>query len=132
MDKKHANTAVSRREALKKIGQCAEYTGAVVAFLSVSTPSWASVGTGTKPGCGGIGVSLNSPALGANACLDVDIDRNGASVTGTANGKANGIGQINSGSSAVSNQSVGGINNSISLKVDNSVQIEPVIGPNYQ
>ena len=132
MDKKHANTAVSRREALKKIGQCAEYTGAVVAFLSVSTPSWASAGTGTKPGCGGIGVSVNVPPVGANGCIEIEIDRRGASVSSTATGKANGIGQINSSSSAVSNQSTGGINNSVSLKVDNSVESQTVLGPNYQ
>ena len=128
MDKKHANTDVSRREALRKIGQCAEYTGAVVAFLSVSTPSWASAGTGTKPGCGGIDVNVDAQPVRAHGCIDVEFDRHGASVSSSASGKITGIGQ--GSSSAVSNQSTGGINNSVSLKVDNSVEADPV-GPSY-
>ena len=131
MSKKQTNPDVSRREALRKIGQCAEYTGAVVAFLSVSSPSWASVGTGTKPGCGGVGLSVSSPKAVANGCVEIEFDNRGATVSSNASGKINGLGQINS-SSAVSNQATGGINNSVSLKVDNSVESQPVFGPNYQ
>ncbi|MEK6787581.1 MAG: hypothetical protein AABY68_01355 [Pseudomonadota bacterium] len=130
MDTKYANTAVNRREALRKIGQCAEYTGAVVAFLSVSTPSWASAGSGTKPGCGGIDVNIDSQPVRAHGCIEVEFDRRGASVSSNASGKTTGIGQVNS-NAVGSSQTTGGINNSYSTRVDNSVEADPV-GPSYQ
>lgn len=132
MDKKYTDSAVSRRDALKKIGQCAEYTGAVVAFLTVSKPTWASVGVGTKPGCRGLGLTVDVPPVDASGCLEVDVNRYGARASGDSSAKVSGVGQFGASSSAVSNQSTGGINNSVSLKVNNAVESEAVVGPSYQ
>ena len=132
MDKKYTESIVSRRDALKKIGQCAEYTGAVVAFLTVSKPAWASVGGGTKPGCSGIGVSLQTPQAGVNGCIDIELSRNSQSASATGTGRASGVGQTGGSGAAVSTQSTGGINNSVSLKVDNAVDTQAAVGPSYQ
>lgn len=93
MDKKHRRSnfddvtlEISRRQAL---GQCVQYTGAVVTLLTVSKPAWASHGhaqvsmsptTSCSSGTGSL--------LSLSLCADVDVENRGSA--GIANASEHG------------------------------------------
>lgn len=132
MDKKRTEIAgLTRRDALKRIGRCAEYTGTVVALLSVSQPSWASHNKGHGKDCNTGGGTSN---IKIASCADDEGNHYGQ-ISSSSSGNANSSNASSGGSNASSgssnassaSSSGGSVSNSASSQVD-----ESPAGPAYQ
>lgn len=134
MSEKHTEIALSRRETLKKLGECAGYTGAVVTFLAVSKPAWASYGHGgSKPGCGG-----GSGNMSISSCGDGEVSSSGSSSKSSygqvSGGPSSGAqqGASSSSSSGSGSSSSGSAAEPVSSQQNDAANGQVSNGPSYQ
>lgn len=85
---------ISRRQAL---GQCAQYTGAVVALMTVSKPAWASHGHAQVAMPTANCSSGTGSLLSLSLCADVDVENRGSAGIASASeyGHVQGFGTEN-------------------------------------